>query len=403
MISNHSTSTSKNYFQFTNCDTIFGSFEGTWEKLSQVAVKGAELLNDQEKYQLIWLHGTAGVRKSAVAFTVAEMMRDLKVTEEMHVKKWLAGTFFFSQKHTKCCTTGYFFATLVYQLASNFPSIWKDVNRTIQDNPALLDPDKSLRDQVEALFIQPLRRLQLRLRGCLPLVFVVDALDECMSETKLVDLILYLAQALHIPDLPMVHILLMGCSELHICKAFQNVKVHLQLDGADVDKDIYIFLHHSFTELQSHHPDFPQPSRDELEQLASRVGRCFIVASTMMKFIDDGDNDPHEQLQVMLDLASELLPGMEVYKLYNCILSTCTDPKRAYQHLSIITALTDPLPILQLSKLLGPGLGRDIETTLVQLWSVMDIPTNGNLPVNIYHLSISSHHPAPYLLTPLST
>ncbi|KAG2361731.1 hypothetical protein BDR07DRAFT_1485510 [Suillus spraguei] len=35
----------------------------------------------------------------------------------------------------------YFFATLLYQLATNFPSIQQDVNRTIRNNPALLDPD----------------------------------------------------------------------------------------------------------------------------------------------------------------------------------------------------------------------------------------------------------------------
>ncbi|KAG2035074.1 hypothetical protein BDR03DRAFT_843790, partial [Suillus americanus] len=71
-----------------------------WEKLSQVAVKGAEygsrerqphpkclegtrvdllnyihgLLDKKEESRLIWLHGTAGVGKSAVAFTVAERM-----------------------------------------------------------------------------------------------------------------------------------------------------------------------------------------------------------------------------------------------------------------------------------------------------------------------------------------
>ncbi|KAG2347301.1 hypothetical protein BDR05DRAFT_725669 [Suillus weaverae] len=416
-------------------DHFFGSFEGTWEKLSQVAVKGAEydsrerrphpkclqgtrvdllnyihrLLDDREKSRLIWLHGTAGVGKSAVAFTVAETMRDLKVTEETRVEKRLVGTFFFSRKHTKRCTTGYFFATLVYQLASNFPSVREDVNRTIRDNPALLDPDKSLRDQVEALFIQPLRRLQLRLRGCPPLAFVVDALDECTSETELTDLILYLARALCEPDLPVAHILLTSRLESHICKAFQNAEVcprvceipvktfgegvaaTISLDGADVDKDIYIFLHHSFKELQSRHPDFPQPSRDELERLASRAGRRFIVASTMMKFIDDGDSDPRDQLQVMLDLASELLPGTEVYKLYDRILSTCADPKRAYRHLSIVAALADPLPISQLSKLLGPGVGRDVETALVQLRSVVDIPTDGNLPVNIYHSSVRDY------------
>ncbi|KAG1818117.1 uncharacterized protein BJ212DRAFT_1479946 [Suillus subaureus] len=158
------------------------SFEGTWARLSQVAVKGAQynshehqphpkcldgtwvdflkyiyrLLDEQEKNQLIWLHGMAGIGKSAIMFTVAERMKGLKVTEEMNVEKQLAGTFFFSHKHMKCCMAGYFFATLVYQLANNFPSIWKDVNRAIHDNPTLLDPDAPLCDQMEALFPQPL-------------------------------------------------------------------------------------------------------------------------------------------------------------------------------------------------------------------------------------------------------
>ncbi|KAG2108554.1 hypothetical protein BD769DRAFT_1324192, partial [Suillus cothurnatus] len=68
-----------------------------WEKLSHIFVKGAEydsrecqphprqlegswvdltdrinkLLDDTKKNQLVWLHGIAGVGKSAVAFNVA--------------------------------------------------------------------------------------------------------------------------------------------------------------------------------------------------------------------------------------------------------------------------------------------------------------------------------------------
>jgi hypothetical protein len=220
-------------------------------KLSEVAVKGAQynsrerqphpkclqgtrvdllkyihgFLDDTEGNQLVWLHGTAGVGKSAVAFTVAERMRGLKVAEETNVEKRLAGTFFFSRKHTKRCTTGYFFATLVYQLGTNFPSIRKYVSKAIRDNPALLDPDTPLCDQMEALFLQPLRWLRLRLRGGPPLSFVVDALDECTSEFELTDLILSLAQALREPDLPVTHILLTSRSESHICKAFQNEEV----------------------------------------------------------------------------------------------------------------------------------------------------------------------------------
>lgn len=93
--------------------------EGTWEKLSQVAVKGAEyesrerqpcpkclygarvdllnyihrLLDYREKSRFMWLHGTAGVSKSAVVFTVAERMRGLEVTAHTNVDKWLGGTF----------------------------------------------------------------------------------------------------------------------------------------------------------------------------------------------------------------------------------------------------------------------------------------------------------------------
>ncbi|KAG1774718.1 hypothetical protein EV702DRAFT_974333 [Suillus placidus] len=409
-------------------------YEGTWEKLSQVAVKGAEydsrerqphpqclegtrvdLLNyiyeslyDREKNRLIWLHGTAGVGKSAVAFTVAERMRGLKVTEGSKERR-LAGTFFFSRKHTKRRTAGFFFATLAYQIASNFTSVREDVNEAIKGNPALLDPDKSLRDQMEALFLRPLRRLHFRLCERPPLVFVVDALDECTSESELADLISLLGQALREPDLPVIHILLTSRSEDHIRKAMQTkdmrplvceipvktfgegVAATISLDGVDVDNDIYIFLQHSFRELQSRHCNFPQPTEDELARLASRAGRRFIVASTMMKFVDDGYNDPHSRLQLMLELTSDLLPGTEVYKLYDLILSTCTQSARAFLHLSVVAALADPLPLSQISELLGPGQGRDVETVLVQLRSVMDVPTDSTLPVTIYHSSVRDY------------
>jgi hypothetical protein len=411
------------------------SSEGAWEKLSQITVKGAEydsrerqpypkclegtrvnllnhiyeLLDNPDKNRLIWLHGIAGVGKSAVAFTIAERMRDLKVAEQTSGEKRLAGTFFFSRRYTKRCTAGFLFATLAYQLASNFPSVRDDVNRAIRNNPAILDPDKSLRDQMEALFLQPLRSLRLRLLKRPPLVFVVDALDECTSETEITYLISLLGQALREPDLPVIHLLLTSRSEAHIREVIHEeavrtlvceIPVHISghgvtatisLDGADVDDDIYIFVKHCFTKLGSRYPNFPQPTKDELERLASRAGRRFIVASTMMNFIDDGYNDPRDRLQLMLELTSTLLPGTEMYRFYDHILSTCANPRRAYLHLSVIATLADPLPISQISELLGPGEGRDVESVLVQLRSVMDIPTDSSLPINIYHSSIRDY------------
>ena len=366
------------------------------------------LLDNGETSRIIWLHGTAGVGKSAVAFTVAERMKALKVSEKITEKR-LAGSFFFSRKHMKRCTTGYFFATLVSQFASNFASVREDVNRAICDNPTLLDPDKSLHDQMETLFLQPLLKLRFRLRDRSPSVFVIDALDECTSETELAYLISLLGQALSNPDIPVIHILLTSRSEIHIHEAIQEegvrplvceipvktsgkgVAINISLDGADVDKDICIFLEHSFRKLQSRSPNFPQPTKDDLTWLAARAGRRFIVASTMMKFIDDGYNDPRERLQLILDLRSELLPGTEVYKFYDSILSTCPDPKRAYVLLSCVAALADPLPISDISNLLGPVHGRDVGGVFAQLRSVLDIPTDNSLPVNIYHSSVRDY------------
>jgi len=111
----------------------------------------------------------------------------------------------------------------------------------------------------------------------------------------------------------------------------------------------------------------------------------------MMKFIDDGYNDPRERLQLILDLRSEPLPGTEVYKFYDNILSTCPDPKRAYLLLSYVAALAHPLPISDISNLLGPADGRDVEGVLAQLRSVLDIPTDNSLPVNIYHSSVRDY------------
>ncbi|KAG2158140.1 uncharacterized protein EDB93DRAFT_746936 [Suillus bovinus] len=425
--------------------------EGIWEKFSQVAVKGAEhdsrerrphpkclkgtrvvLLNHihglsdtKETNRLIWLHGTAGVGKSAVAFTVAERMRGLKMTEETKEETRLGGTFFFSRKHTKRRTTGYFFITLAYQLAQNFSSIQTDVNRAILKDPTLLDPEKSLRKQMEGLFLQPLRKLRYRLQKCPPLTFVVDALDECthespneyssefrdegQSESEVTELISLLAQVLRDPDLPSIHILVTSRSEAHICEAMQNEDVRpllceipvkisgegvtpiISLDGADVDEDIYRFLEHSFGKLRSRSPTFSQPTKDQIEKLAIRAGRRFIVASTMMKFIDDRHNDPGDRLELMLELTSQLLPGTEVYELYDRILFTCTDPKLAYLYMSVVAVLIDPLPISQISELLGPGQGRDVEKVLVQLRSVIDIPPDNSLPVNIYHSSVRDY------------
>ncbi|KAG1888599.1 hypothetical protein F4604DRAFT_2024111 [Suillus subluteus] len=99
-----------------------------------------------------------------------------------------------------------------------FPDFKEIATESVLDKPALLDPDKSLRDQMENLFILPLRRLV----RYPPLVFVVDALHECTSKAELAELISLLVQVLREPHLPVIHILLMSNSQTHIHEALQQ-------------------------------------------------------------------------------------------------------------------------------------------------------------------------------------
>jgi tetratricopeptide (TPR) repeat protein len=118
-----------------------------------------------------------------------------------------------------------FFATLAYQAASIYSNFKEIAIESILDNPALLDPDKSLREQMEKLFLWPLWRLRMMQGNCPPLVFVVDALHECASKAEVADLIALLAQVLREPHVPVIHILLTSNTQTHIREAFQKAEV----------------------------------------------------------------------------------------------------------------------------------------------------------------------------------
>jgi hypothetical protein len=78
--------------------------------------------------------------------TLAERMRGLKVSytsSRQMSKSGLEEHSFSRATERNVVPLGIFFAMLVYQLVTNFPSIRKDVNR-IRDNSVLLSPNKSL-------------------------------------------------------------------------------------------------------------------------------------------------------------------------------------------------------------------------------------------------------------------
>ena len=144
------------------------------------------LLEDPEMSRIVWLKGTAGVRKSAVAFTAAERMRAPHMKDQTSSEKRLAGTFFLSRKYMERCT-------FLRHLSISLP-FW-----TLESPPAI---------RWNFPFFLTSWEAQTQTSRVSAFGIVIDTLDECISEAEITLLISLLGQTLRDPGLPVTHILL---------------------------------------------------------------------------------------------------------------------------------------------------------------------------------------------------
>ncbi|KAM6489742.1 hypothetical protein JOM56_014765 [Amanita muscaria] len=126
--------------------------------------------SESEKSPLLWLNGPAGVGKSVIAKTLAASHDQLVVS-----------TFFFSTSSDRTATT--LFPTLARQLARRVPETKRHIIDSLKNNRSLLTSEFEV--QLDHLIVQPLTKCTMRSTS-LP-VMVVDGLDECTDENKLLE------------------------------------------------------------------------------------------------------------------------------------------------------------------------------------------------------------------------
>ncbi len=120
---------------------------------------------------IFWLHGMAGRGKTTIARTIARTYNE---------KARLGASFFFSRNDADASKADKFFTTMAVHLAKCYPALKPAIARAVEKNREVAS--ETLRDQWEQLILQPLRELlppgPKNGSVPLPLVFVVDALDE---------------------------------------------------------------------------------------------------------------------------------------------------------------------------------------------------------------------------------
>lgn len=338
---------------------------------------------------IFWLKGGAGTGKSTISRTIARHLKDNHL---------LGASFFFKRGEEDRGNAKRLFPTLIQQLVISVPQLGPEIQRAIERDPYI--SEKALGEQFNKLLLQPL--LNLDMGQTVTLVAVIDALDECESDTNKDDIkvILQLLPQVQISKCVRLRFFLTSRPELPIRLGFKKVKGDLQnldlhdIPTSEITHDISIFLRYSFSNMREDH-DLPAewPGGEAIKILLTKTEPLFISAATLCRFID-ATWDPQDRLEKILadkssyvsEMARTYLPVLNQLLLGQNKWETPQLVQEFKQVVGPIIVLATPLSVNALSELLGIK-ADNIKKRLDWLHSVLNIPDDPDIPVRPLHLS----------------
>ena len=347
----------------------------------------AWIKDGQKTSFIMWLHGSAGAGKSAIAQTIADMCHRLGI---------LAASFFWARAEPSRNDETRLIASLAYQLIVAIPEMRVYVTNAIENDPSLLA--RSLEAQMESLIVKPLQKAFPRPHEgpgdhLHPKLIILDGLDECGSPRAQRYILKVISTAVQKFPIPLVF-LIASRPEQEIRDSFSAeslnpITTRLALDETyHPDDDIRLFLVQSFDALKrthAHRSLLPPiwPTAGEVNQLVVTSSGQFIYAATVVKFIRSPRHKPDERLKIIFGLANTAnhTPFADLDALYHHIFSSVEDLPRALELLSfcflIDTRITFPRTADNLEWFLWYESG-DLQLILMDLRSVLDVPDIGN-------------------------
>ncbi|KAF9261207.1 hypothetical protein L218DRAFT_1047176, partial [Marasmius fiardii PR-910] len=277
--------------------------------------------------RICWVHGAAGVGKSAIAQALSE-----KYTQTGQ----LAAAFFFSRNDATRDKLDPFVTTIAYQLATSTSletHIAPLISHIISSMPGILH--KNVESQFQILIAEPSAQVDPQHWSQLPQLIIIDGVDECIeiqSQKRLLKMI----QAIT-PTLPL-DFLIFSRPEPHISHIFHHQSftptpfcLNLGDFAESVQEDIKTYLHHQFAHIQEEywhilpHPQSLWPGDSVIAELLNRATGQFIYATTVMKYINQGKSPltPMKRLDVIIQarrVVNSSSPYPELDQLYFQIL-----------------------------------------------------------------------------------
>ncbi|KAF4618509.1 hypothetical protein D9613_009764 [Agrocybe pediades] len=326
---------------------------------------------------IMWLRGSAGAGKSAIARSVAE-----RCSKE----GLLLGTFFFGAADPTRNHVGRLVATLAYQMCIVLPGFRDIVTALIEEDPLIFS--RALSAQYNTLVIRPLSIIFSNHSGSthVPCLIIIDGLDECSANIDSQRALLFTLQEDTTPTTP-IRFLVCSRPESQLNSAFglprmMNVvhKIFLD-DDLCAESDIRLYLEDKFKEIKEGHlfkkalpATWPNPATIDI--LVDKSSGQFIYAATVVRYVESPRHKPHQRLDAVFNLrpAFRDLPFTELDALYRHIISKADDLPTALDILAFPALYGDFWHILDVERLLRLEQG-DVEVVLADLHSVVKFDT----------------------------
>ncbi|KAF9530764.1 hypothetical protein CPB83DRAFT_850266 [Crepidotus variabilis] len=361
---------------------------------------------------VMWLRGSAGSGKSAIAQTIAELLNNAKTP---------SASFFFSRiSGSPTRVDGdRVLPTIIYQLCLLLPEYQDIVMKKLTQDPSLFE--RSRESQMDALFTKPLqqfsfRRLLRKLRQLrsVPLVIIIDGLDECRDPEIQCDLLRIIADAAaSIRNRP-VRFLIASRPETHITRTFDQYPdfQHSRLRSINLDADpdasmaILAFLRQEVRKIHETHPlrvhlSPSWPGQDILDLLVLKSSPQFILASTAMAYVASPKHQPTERLTTVINILNTPIspsadrPLQKLDTLYTFIFSSVEESHLEYVqailgiiHLSSLEEYSLPPPTMSFLEGLLKLSSGNVYLYLEPLVSVLYLPQDPEQPIKSLHASL---------------
>lgn len=348
----------------------------------------------QDEQCIFCLNGLAGTGKSTIARTVARTYFE---------QKRLGASFFFSRGGGDVGHAGKFFTTVAVQLATHVPTLYRHICDALKElgNIASL----SFHDQWRQLILKPLSKLSRD--SCPPsYIVVIDALDKCDNDNDIRVILYLLAEARSLKTVQL-RVFLTSRPEIPVRYGFYQIPnaehkdfVLHNISPSIVDHDISIFLEYNLKLIgQERSLDSSWPGEHAITSLVQTASGLFIWAATACRFINEGKRFATKRLNTILNGTGSAViePDKHLDDIYTTVLKhsvfaeyTNEEREELYcilrQILGSIVVLFSPLSTYSLSRLLSVT-EEDIDQTLEDLHSILDVPKDKRHPLRLHHPS----------------